>query len=265
MGNSDYIFEEGDPITVGNHGEHDFLFSDGEPVLDGGDSGIVFEEGTGLGGANALFWRFEPDDGAGGGLSTAADLFEEEIGAEVTVRDSYSVSLDTALDEDTYTLLLITTEQNSDDDRQDLTSGEKAALSEWWENDAVQGLAYFSEHRERRARAGNDIHENTVGGRPWVEGFDGYERTGSDGCTTNVPTGYYPPLNGIEHFWGENSEGNQSDPGTSEEGFITYDPDTGPRVWGDGTYTRVGDASIGDCDDTTTYIRQVALWLNRSI
>lgn len=50
MPESDYVFERGEPIQVGSHGEHIYVFSQGEPVTDAGVSEFVFESGTGLGG-----------------------------------------------------------------------------------------------------------------------------------------------------------------------------------------------------------------------
>lgn len=44
-----YIFEQGESIDIGSHGEHDYVYASGDPVNDGGDSGVVFESGTGLG------------------------------------------------------------------------------------------------------------------------------------------------------------------------------------------------------------------------
>jgi len=50
MVTSDFVFEEGEGIDVGTHGDHDYVFADGEPVPDTGQSTIVFEDGTGIGG-----------------------------------------------------------------------------------------------------------------------------------------------------------------------------------------------------------------------
>lgn len=44
-----FVFEEGEPISVGSAGEHDFVLAAGEQVTDTGESSVVFEAGTGLG------------------------------------------------------------------------------------------------------------------------------------------------------------------------------------------------------------------------
>lgn len=44
------IFENGEQIGVGNHGDHDYVYSDGVPVPDTGKSTFVFEDGVGVGG-----------------------------------------------------------------------------------------------------------------------------------------------------------------------------------------------------------------------
>lgn len=53
MAKSKYIFESGEGIDVGSHGEHDYVFSQGSPVADTGKSAYVFESGTGIGGESA--------------------------------------------------------------------------------------------------------------------------------------------------------------------------------------------------------------------
>lgn len=50
MVESDFVFERGDPINVGNHGETDFVFSGGNKVVNSGTSDFIFEAGIGLGG-----------------------------------------------------------------------------------------------------------------------------------------------------------------------------------------------------------------------
>lgn len=44
-----FVFEEGEPISVGSPGDHDFVLAGGEQVTDTGESQVVFEAGTGLG------------------------------------------------------------------------------------------------------------------------------------------------------------------------------------------------------------------------
>lgn len=50
MALSNYVFESGDAIEVGSHGDHSYVYHSGNPVLDSGRSNYVFESGTGLGG-----------------------------------------------------------------------------------------------------------------------------------------------------------------------------------------------------------------------
>lgn len=61
MVDSDYIFESGDPIHVGSHGDHDYMFASGDAVTNGGDSPLVFQTGVGLGGGNIID-NFESGD-----------------------------------------------------------------------------------------------------------------------------------------------------------------------------------------------------------
>lgn len=52
MSKSSYIFESGNAIDVGSHGEHDYVFASGEPVVDSGQSDLVYESGIGIGGGS---------------------------------------------------------------------------------------------------------------------------------------------------------------------------------------------------------------------
>jgi len=54
MANSNFVFEEGEAIDVGRHGDHDYVYADGNKVVDAGDSTIVFESGVGLGGGDII-------------------------------------------------------------------------------------------------------------------------------------------------------------------------------------------------------------------
>lgn len=54
MPDSDYIFESGEAISVGSHGEHDFVYASGKEVTDTGQSEYVYEAGTGLGGGSLV-------------------------------------------------------------------------------------------------------------------------------------------------------------------------------------------------------------------
>jgi hypothetical protein len=62
MTNSEFVFESGEAISVGIHGETDFLFHSGDPVPNTGKSKVVFESGVGLGQKQVLYVR--PDDGS---------------------------------------------------------------------------------------------------------------------------------------------------------------------------------------------------------
>lgn len=54
MADSDFVFEEGTAIRVGSHGDHDYVFAAGQEVTDSGKSSVVFESGTGIGGADVI-------------------------------------------------------------------------------------------------------------------------------------------------------------------------------------------------------------------
>lgn len=72
-----FVYEEGEEIVTGAHGQHDFTYAEDTPVTDQGVSELVFEEGTGIGGGNSVTIR----DNAG-----------EQTAAYPLIEDSQSVS-----------------------------------------------------------------------------------------------------------------------------------------------------------------------------
>jgi len=56
MTDSTFVYDEGDPIEVGTHGEEDVLYHEGNPVPNTGNSALVYEQGTGIGGAIPVVW-----------------------------------------------------------------------------------------------------------------------------------------------------------------------------------------------------------------
>jgi len=62
MPKSSYVYESGDAIDVGSHGETDFVYVSGEPVPNTGRSTLVYESGTGIGGRFTATLRNEAGD-----------------------------------------------------------------------------------------------------------------------------------------------------------------------------------------------------------
>jgi len=56
MTESSYLFEQGEAVSVGSHGDHEYVFHSGDPVPDTGLSSLVFETGVGLGEAQVVFF-----------------------------------------------------------------------------------------------------------------------------------------------------------------------------------------------------------------
>lgn len=54
MPDSSFVYEKGDPIQVGSHGDHSYVYHSGDPVTDSGESSFVYESGTGIGGGVTL-------------------------------------------------------------------------------------------------------------------------------------------------------------------------------------------------------------------
>jgi len=60
MPDSKFVFESGEAISVGRHGQDDFVYHAGDAVPNSGDSTLVFESGVGLG--SAIIEGFEDGD-----------------------------------------------------------------------------------------------------------------------------------------------------------------------------------------------------------
>jgi len=58
---ADFVFEQGEAIITGLHGDHSYVYADGDPVPDTGLSSFVFESGVGIGGMITID-SFEDDD-----------------------------------------------------------------------------------------------------------------------------------------------------------------------------------------------------------
>lgn len=80
MPDSNFVFEAGEPINVGSHGETDYVYAAGEPVPNNGVSPLVFESGAGLGGGG----EFVLSDGAGSASGSPG-----VIGRSGSVNDFY--------------------------------------------------------------------------------------------------------------------------------------------------------------------------------
>lgn len=57
MVDSGYVYDRGEAIVVGSHGDTSYLYHSGEPVLNRGRSLLVHETGIGLGGGGSLTWN----------------------------------------------------------------------------------------------------------------------------------------------------------------------------------------------------------------
>jgi len=57
-----YIFESGEGVILGKHGDTNYVYASGEPVPNSGLSEFVFESGTGLGGFGLEDFEGFPDD-----------------------------------------------------------------------------------------------------------------------------------------------------------------------------------------------------------
>ena len=70
MPNSDYVFQSGEPVEVGQAGDHAYEFVSGSPLVDSGASEFVFASGTGIGSSAT-------DDDSGTGIGSSATVIDD--------------------------------------------------------------------------------------------------------------------------------------------------------------------------------------------
>lgn len=159
MANSDFVFDQGDPVTVGAAGQHDLAFAGGDSVTDEGESTLVFEEGTGLGGKFAgIFARAIVQNSESGVDPHTTAINGENI-------DATRVQLVEGLDEGVQDRAIIDYEDADDFDYQDcrLTTDQSMLESdgyvtivlehlnagnfhEWWLGETKADGYYVGEH-----------------------------------------------------------------------------------------------------------------------
>jgi len=86
---SSYVFDRGEAIEIGTHGEHDFVFDENTPVNDEGQTTLVFEEGTSLGSGKIVWYAGRDATGVNG--STANGLFELDPSDFSVIRSNTSL------------------------------------------------------------------------------------------------------------------------------------------------------------------------------
>lgn len=277
MTDSSYVYESGDPIQVGSHGQTDFLFHSGDPVTNSGDSTYVYESGVGLGGGNfLLFWTGDDTSNFSGfsGMATEAENVTG-LNADNYQRQAYK-DLDVVLDEKTYTYVALAFTNGGDGAY--LSSSELSALSDWWDTTG-EAVALFSEgdnesspgDRAKAAdEAANAINSNL--GFDTTDGVTDQPFTGVKCTTYGVPTGNHPVFTNVSEFARGHTETHPTGSATlvptdngEEEVFGYFEESDGRRVWLDGGWTTVGDDWIDSCSDGRLYARQVCEWMDDQI
>lgn len=88
-----FVYELGEAIDVGSHGEHDYVYANGKEVFDSGLSTHVFESGTGIGG-DSTTWVVTQDDVFESGKSHV-DFYDFTSGPDPQAQGLDSVPIDT--------------------------------------------------------------------------------------------------------------------------------------------------------------------------
>lgn len=85
ISSSGFVFDRGQGVLTGGHGQHDFVYAEGTPVTDEGNSDFAFEEGTGLSYENVQTLVEDDEQSFGGGASddryetTFSDVYADHL------------------------------------------------------------------------------------------------------------------------------------------------------------------------------------------
>lgn len=257
-----YIFEKGSEVDVGFHGEHDYVYASGEPIPDTGNSEVVFESGTGLGGNDVFHFDYGNVDEFSAWHSDAEDALNVRIRAadfnSTTFADAYA---------NEPTIVLSARDRNGFS----VSSEELAAFSEAWDNGAsvlVLGEDDADQSGSNRAEAMGEYVNTALG----TDGFDVNDVAsgGDDSCESNLPSNH-PVFNGVSAIYRRRTELpilNNPSPLTalstdSENVWADYDSGDGQRMFLSGA-VHTFDSNSGnypECADDPTYTVQALEWV----
>jgi len=249
MPESDSVFIQGQPIDEGTHGEHDYVYSDGEPVDDSGESGVVFESGTGLGAGfrDVVFYTIGSDDFSKD-LSKLGTLFEEKGYRTQAYREENNDPRIHEVGADAQFLVLFC---GGDPVNFGWNSDDLDFFDTFWQD---FGRAFIFTEDGSRASEANDAVDAMVGGRPFGTG-NGFESGPSDGggcISSGYPTSH-PVFDGVVSIYARNSEAPVSDSGgVTSIGDVwgEYDGgESGKRMFLDGGFTRWSNGDNQSSDD----------------
>jgi len=273
MPRSDFVYEEGSDINVGTHGDHDLLYHEGDPVPDTGDSTLVYEEGTGLGGGKVLVYRQACGD-TWDATDFAADV-EARLGLKTIVgRDSDGDRIG-----DFSGLQHIVVFSGEQDTGVSYTSDDLDVVESV--HDAGGGvLLCVEDDGNSDITEANSVTQRLVGESAFELTESGYSWYGVGTCLTGSPSLNHPVFSGISNLYGRGTEGNITGGTTitwsgtddSYNPFGYYDPTGAGRIWIDASFPRFCTNPGGDnpdegylkCD-TKTYTLQTMDWLNGDI
>jgi len=256
MVKSDYVFESGDPIDVGTHGEHDYVYHSGEAVNDSGQSEYVFESGTGLGGGGAKVLVYVYGNAS---MSEFATQIANTTGRDVD-RSREGTDLSSLLNGEYTTLYVVISKYAGQPSSSDIT-----AISDFWDS-SVTTLSVLAEDNSDVPRG--TYAQSILSGIDTSVSFDadsyivGANRV--DICTSKIPpSGNHPAFSGVSQLSRRNNElgvsagGVWSDPTNV---WAAEDQSKG-RIWLDGSHLRLVNGTISSCDNTI-YTQNLAEWLD---
>lgn len=268
MTDSDFVFERGEPIDHGEHGDHDLAYHKGSPVLDDGDSSLVFEVGTGLGSGfdTILLYRQGQRDNE----PRMAD-FETWVESNTPHQvESYKSPDGTRfheaadqVDPDTVVLWIVTDGDNT-------PNSEDLDKASSLQSNGVAFVVCVEDASASSPATANEFTNAIFGSPGFREGFN--SKTGDSGqCETG--SGNHPVFDNVGSLpifstegdveYGEISE-TYSDTGyTNYDAFGEHDPLQGGRVFLEGSWQRF-DPGLDSCDNNT-YITNLLDWLQRRI
>jgi hypothetical protein len=265
MAPSDFVYESGEAIDTGSHGDTEFVYNSGTPVPNTGASELVYESGVGLGGGSVLFYTYAQSDNQYDSMQKFSDYVASDLGLETThVTDRSGTTMEQAINENSPAIIVVGCNTPANEP----TSSDFSAAADVYDRGGAFLFTADDKDSSRPDIANSYISEMN-GDSPFALLSDKID--GGSGCTTNIPdSSAHPVFEGIDALRRRGSEDGVKSltgwttytaPNDTEPAWSEYDTEEN-RIWCDGGIAKHMN-DIDDCADGRTHSVQVVEWLDR--
>lgn len=197
MTKSDFVFEKGEPIEVGSHGETDLLYHQGDPAPDTGRSDLVFEAGTGLGGLDAFHYGY----GDIGDFSRWHSHVEEDLDIQIRAADHTDGSFRSEYAGEPTVIITA----RDDDAAGNAEQADIDKFGEVWD-DTGQAMIMGEDNDQFGGRYRAQAVADYVNAALGTEGFDVSDSVAGGDNNCQNPSSSHPVFDGVSNMYRRRSE-----------------------------------------------------------